>query len=98
MSEPKHINPHHGPCTLSSHTSFTVTTMARFVFILTLLAAAAHAGPMPDVLERDYPTGNSPVAECKKISVIVTILEAHKATPFCSSYLGIPAVTSTTTV
>lgn len=72
--------------------------MARFALILTLLAAAVHASPMADVLERDYPTGNPPVAECKKINYIVKILKAYKETPFCSSYLGIPAVTSTTTV
>jgi hypothetical protein len=72
--------------------------MARLTLMLTLLAAAVHASPMPDVIERDYSTGNLPVVECKKINYIITILKAYKATPFCSSYLNIPAVTSTTTV
>ena len=35
---------------------------------------------------------------CKAVKVIVTLLKAKKATPFCSSFLGIPSArTSTTT-
>ena len=35
---------------------------------------------------------------CKAVKVIVRLLKANKATPFCSSFLGIPSAgTSTTT-
>lgn len=72
--------------------------MARFALFLTLLAAAVQSSPTPDILERDYATGKLPDAVCKKVNVIITVLKVYKATPFCSSYLGIPAVTSTSTV
>jgi hypothetical protein len=95
-----HINhdPSSHTLSLSSHTFFAFTNMARFTLMLTLLAAAVHASPMPDVIERDYPAEKLPGAECKKINYVITILKAYKATPFCSSYLNIPVVTSTTTV
>jgi len=69
--------------------------MARFALLLTLLAAAAQSSPTPDILERDYATGGS---LCEKVNVIVTVLKAHKAISFCSSFLVIPAVISTITV
>lgn len=72
--------------------------MVRFTLLSILLAAFVQAGPTPGFFERDYATGRLPDTICKKVEVIVTVLEAYKATPFCSSYLEIPAVTSTTTV
>ena len=72
--------------------------MARFALLLALVAAAVQSSPMPGVLEQDHATGILPDAFCKEVNVIVTVLKAYKATPFCSSYLNIPVVTSTSTV
>jgi hypothetical protein len=72
--------------------------MARFALFSILLAAAVQSSPTPDIRERDYATGKLPDALCKKVNIIVTVLNAYKATSFCSSYLAIPAARSTTTV
>lgn len=72
--------------------------MVRFALLSTLLIAAVQSSPTPEVLERDYATGKLPDALCKKVEIIVTVLKAYTATSFCSSYVEIPVVTSTTTL
>lgn len=43
-----------------------------------------------DVLEKRAPPS---AAVCRGVNLIVTILKLNKATPFCSSFLGISATT-----
>lgn len=72
--------------------------MVRYAVLLALLATTAQSSPLQDIFERNYATSQLPEALCKKVNVVVKVLKSYKATPFCSSYLGIPAVTSTSTM
>lgn len=71
--------------------------MARFVFFFALLAAVVQSSPTPEVRQQGFAKGKLPEAVCKKVNVIITLLKVYEATPFCSVYLGLPVVTSTTT-
>ncbi|KAH6642081.1 hypothetical protein C7974DRAFT_94827 [Boeremia exigua] len=72
--------------------------MPKFALFLTLFAAVVQSSPTPDVIEQSYAKGKLPEELCKKVHVVVKALKAHKAISFCSSYLSIPAVTSTSAV
>ncbi|KAI4102069.1 MAG: hypothetical protein L6R37_004575 [Teloschistes peruensis] len=59
-----------------------------------LLLASVSASPVGEanILER-----NLPASECAKITKVVSILNVHEATSFCSSFLGIKTKSSTIT-
>lgn len=68
--------------------------LSLVIVAIVSLASTAHVlaySPAGNQLEER--AGNV----CKSVKVIVTLLKAHKATPFCSSFLGITTKTVTKT-
>ncbi|KAL8991791.1 MAG: hypothetical protein Q9169_007649, partial [Polycauliona sp. 2 TL-2023] len=66
----------------------------HFLGLLPLVAILVHASPLG---EEDLAKRTLPEVECAKVTKVISVLKLNKATPFCSSFLGIKATTSTIT-
>ncbi|KAL8834748.1 MAG: hypothetical protein Q9170_003625 [Blastenia crenularia] len=64
------------------------------VLTLVLPLLPSYASPL---LEDNIAGRNLPAVECAKVTKVISILQLHSATPFCSSFLGIKTTTSTIT-
>lgn len=62
--------------------------------LLPLFATLIHASPLSEdsLVERELPA-----SECSKVTKVISVLKLNKATPFCSSFLGVKPSTSTIT-
>ncbi|KAK3326020.1 hypothetical protein B0H66DRAFT_637365 [Apodospora peruviana] len=66
--------------------------------LFTLLALVTCLLPSAALLAEPIDQRGERAADvCKAVQVIVSLLKSHKATPFCSSFLGIKPPTATTT-
>jgi hypothetical protein len=55
------------------------------------------AGPLTGENEQLEIRAPPPAAVCDKLNSIISVLKSYQATPFCSSFLNIPASTISTT-